>query len=208
MTGRAAGIALTPNVMEVNPVFPAKTVPEFIDYAKANPGKINFASAGIGTGQHLCGELFKMMTGIDMLHVPYRGGAPAIADLLGGQVQVMFDFLTSSIEYIRAGRLRALAVLSTARLAVLPEIATMSEFIPGYEAGSWWGVGAPRNTPAVIIDMLNREINAALADPRMKARIADLGAVALPGSTAEFAKLIVADAEKWLKVIRTANIKL
>jgi tripartite-type tricarboxylate transporter receptor subunit TctC len=204
-----ASIALTPNVMEVNPVFPAKTVPEFIDYAKANPGKINFASGGIGTGQHLCGELFKMMTGIDMLHVPYRGGAPAIADLLGGQVQVMFDFLTSSIEYIRAGRLRALAVLSTARLAVLPEIATMSEFIPGYEAGSWWeGVGAPRNTPAVIIDMLNREINAALADPRMKARIADLGAVALPGSTAEFAKLIVADAEKWLKVIRTANIKL
>jgi tripartite-type tricarboxylate transporter receptor subunit TctC len=149
-----------------------------------------------------------MMTGIDMLHVPYRGGAPAIADLLGGQVQVMFDFLTSSIEYIRAGRLRALAVLSATRLAVVPEIPTMSEFMQGYEASSWWGLGAPRNMPAAIIDRLNREINAALADPRMKARIADLGAVALPGSTAEFAKLIAADAEKWVKVIRTANIKL
>jgi tripartite-type tricarboxylate transporter receptor subunit TctC len=203
-----AGIAVSPNVMEVNPIFPAKTVPEFIDYAKANPSKINFGSAGIGTGQHLCGELFKMTTGIDMLHVPYRGGAPAIADLLGGQVQVMFDFLTSSIEYIRAGRLRALAVLSAIRLALLPEIATMSEFIPGFEAGSWFGVGAPRSTPAVIIDMLNREINAGLTDPRLKARVADLGAVTLQGSTAEFVKFIATDAEKWVKVIRTANIRL
>jgi tripartite-type tricarboxylate transporter receptor subunit TctC len=203
-----ASIALTPNVMEVNPLFAAKTVPEFINYAKANPGKINFASAGVGTGQHLCGELFKMMTGIDMVHVPYRGGAPAIADLLGGQVQVMFDFLPSSIEHIRAGKLRALAVTTPRRMELLPDVPTVASFLPGYEANSWWGVGAPKNTPTDIIEKLNREINASLVDPTMKARIADLGAVAFPGSSADFTKLIAADTDKWVKVIRVANIKL
>jgi tripartite-type tricarboxylate transporter receptor subunit TctC len=202
-----ASIALTSNVMEVNPAFPAKTVPEFIDYAKADPGKINYASGGIGTFQHLCAELFKMMTGIDMLHVPYRGGAPAIADLLGGQVQVMFDFLPSSIEHIRAGKLRALAVTTPTRMELLPDVPTVASFLPGYESSSWWGVGAPKNTRADIIDRLNREINAALADPRMRARIAEFGAMAFPGSTGEFAKLIAADTEKWVKVIRAANIK-
>jgi tripartite-type tricarboxylate transporter receptor subunit TctC len=203
-----ASIALNPLVMEVNPSFPAKTVPEFIDYAKAKPGKINFASSGIGTTPHLYGELFKMMTGVTMVHVPYRGDLPAITDLLAGQVQVYFGSLTASIEYVKAGNLRALAVTSTTRSPGLPDIAAMGEFLPGLEANAWFGIGAPKNTPAGIIDKLNRDINAALGDPRIKARFAHLGAVVFPSSTAEFAKLISADTEKWLKVIRAANIKL
>jgi tripartite-type tricarboxylate transporter receptor subunit TctC len=202
-----ATIALTPSVMEVNPAFPAKTVPEFISYAKANPGKINFASAGIGTPQHVCGELFKMMINADMVHVPYRGGAPAVADLLGGQVQVMFDLMPSSIEHIRAGKLRGLGVTTAARSPALPDLPSVSDFLPGFEAVSWFGVGAPKNTPAEIVDKLNKEINVALADPRIKARIADLGGEALAGSPAQFAKLIASDTEKWGKVIRAANTK-
>jgi tripartite-type tricarboxylate transporter receptor subunit TctC len=205
---QVASIAVTSNVMEVNPAFPAKTVPEFIDYAKANPGKINYASGGTGTLQHLCGELFKMMTGIDMVHVAYRGAAPAIADLLGGQVQVMFDFLPSSIEYVRAGRLRAVALTAATRLESLQDVPTVADFVPGFEAAIWFGLGAPRNTPTEIIDQLNREINAALSDPRMRGRIADLGSVAFPSSPAELATSIAANTEKWAKVIRTANIKL
>ena len=203
-----ASIALAPLVMEVNRSFPAKTVPEFINYAMANPGKINFGSAGVGTAQHLCGELFKMMTGIDMFHVPYRGDAPAITDLLAGQVQVYFGNLPSSIEHIRAGGLRALAVTSATRSQALPDVPAVSEFVPGYEAIAWFGVGAPKKTPAGIIDKLNRDINAALADPKMTAHIADLGGVVFPGSTTEFANLIAADTEKWIKVIRAANIKV
>jgi tripartite-type tricarboxylate transporter receptor subunit TctC len=203
-----ASIALTSNVMLVNPVFPAKTVAEFLNYVKANPGKVNYASAGIGTVQHLCGELFKMMTGIEMLHVPYRGGAPAIADLLGGQVQVMFEFLPSSIEYVRAGRLRALGVTTATRVEFLPDLPTLADFVPGFETASWVGVGAPRNTPMERIDKLNHEITAALADPKTKARIADLGSMPFQRSSADLAKLIAADTEKWVKVIRAANIKL
>jgi tripartite-type tricarboxylate transporter receptor subunit TctC len=204
-----ASISLTPLVMEVNPLVPVKTVPEFIAYAKANPGKINMGSGGIGTPEHVVGELFKMMTGIEMLHVPYHGAAPAIADLLGGQVQVIFSVLPASIEHIRAGKLRALAVTATTRLESLPDIPTMADFLADFDAPMfWYGVGAPKNTPAEIIDKLSREINVALADPRMKARTADLGAVVLSGSSAEFAKLIAADTEKWVKVIRAANIKL
>jgi tripartite-type tricarboxylate transporter receptor subunit TctC len=191
-----ASIALTPSVMEVNPSLPAKTVLEFINYAKTNPGKINFASAGIGTPQHVCGELFKMMTGVDMTHVPYRGGAPAVADLLGGQVQVMFDLMPSSIEHIRAGKLRALAVTTPTRTEFLPDVPTVADFLPGFEAISWFGIGAPRNTPVEIIDKLNREINAALADPRVRARIADLGSVVFPRSSAEFARLIAVDRDR------------
>jgi tripartite-type tricarboxylate transporter receptor subunit TctC len=203
-----ASIALTPLVMEVNPSFPAKTVPEFIAYAKTNPGKLNMGSGGIGTPEHVAGELFKMIAGVNMVHVPYRGAAPAITDLLAGQVQVYFGTLPASIEYVRAGNLRALAVTSAIRSLALPDIPVVGEFLPGYEAISWYGVGAPKNTPAAIIEKLNREINAALADPRIKSRTDDLGAVVFPGSTAEFAKLIAADAAKWVKVIRAANIKL
>jgi len=202
-----ASIALTPFVMEVNPSFPAKTVPEFINYARANPGKINFASAGVGTPNHLCGELFKMMSGIDMLHVPYRGASPAITDLLAQQVQLYFDNLPGSIAYIASGDLRALAVTSATRLPALPDIPIVGEFLPGFEAIGWFGVGAPKNTPAGIIEKLNREVNVTLADPKMKARIADLGAEVLSGSPTDFAKLIAADTEKWVKVIRAANVK-
>ena len=170
-----AGIMRVPNVMLVNPSVPAKTVPEFIAYAKANPGKVNMASGGIGGGDHMAGELFKMMTGVDMVHVPYRGAAPALTDLIGGQVQVMFASLPASIEYIRAGKLRALAVTTATRSEVLPDIPAVSELVPGYEASNWYGVGVPKNTPAEIVEKLNKEINAALADPRMKARLADLG---------------------------------
>ena len=194
--------------MEVNPSFPARTVPEFIDHAKRNPRTINFASAGVGSLQHLCGELFKMMTTIDMAHVPYRGDVPSITDLLAGQVQVYFGNLPASIEYVRAGKLRALALTSAARSPALPDIPALAEFLPGFEAISWFGVCAPKNTPAGIIDKLNRDINTALDDPTIKARFADLGAVVHPGSTTEFAKLIAAEAEKWVKVIRAANIKL
>jgi tripartite-type tricarboxylate transporter receptor subunit TctC len=203
-----ASIALVPLVMEVNPSFPAKTVPEFINHARTNPGKINFASAGIGTGQHLCGVLFGMIAGIDMFHVAYRGDIPAVTDLLAGHVEVYFGQLPASIEHVRAGRLRGLAVTSAERIPGLSDIPTLGEFLPGFEYSGWFGIAAPRNTPAAIIEKLNREINAALADPRMKSRITDLGPVVFPTSTAEFAKLIAADTEKWVKVIRAANIKL
>jgi tripartite-type tricarboxylate transporter receptor subunit TctC len=202
-----ASLIRGPNVMVVHPSFPAKTVPEFIAYAKANPGKINMASSGVGASTHVAGELFSMMAGVDMTHVPYRGGVPALTDLLGGQVQVYFATTASSIEYIKAGRLRGLAVTTVTRSEALPDIPTMSEFVPGYEASQWQGIGAPKNTPGVIVDKLNREINAGLADPKMKARFADLGGEALPGSPADFGKLIADETEKWGKVIRTANIK-
>ena len=206
-TAPVAGISNGPLVMEVNPTVPAQTVPEFIAYAKANPGKINFASPGNGSTIHLCGELFKMMTGVNMVHVPYRGNAPALTDLLAGQVQMMFADTPSSIEHLRAGKLRALAVTTAMRSDVLPEIPTVSEFIPGFEASNWFGVAAPKNTPLEIIDKLNKEISVALAEPKIKARLADLGAAALAGSPADFGKLISEEAEKWGKVIRAANIK-
>jgi tripartite-type tricarboxylate transporter receptor subunit TctC len=201
-----AGIMVVPNVMLVHPSVPAKTVPEFIAYAKANPGKINLASGGLGGPSHVAGELFRIMTGVDMNHVPYRGASPALADLLAGQVHVQFPTMPASIEYIRAGKLRALAVTSATRSQALPDVATVSEFVPGYEATSWYGVGVPRNTPAEIVDKLNKEVNAALADPKMKVRLADLGE-ALPGRPADFAKLIADETDKWSKVIRALNIK-
>jgi tripartite-type tricarboxylate transporter receptor subunit TctC len=202
-----AGIARVPNVMVINPTFPAKTVPEFIAYAKAHPGEINFGSPGSGTTPHLSGELFKTMAGVNIVHVPYRSAASTLTDLLGGQVQVMFDNMPSSIDHIRAGKLRPLAVTTQSRSGALPDIATVSDFLPGYEASAWWGVGVPSNTPAEIIDMLNREINAALADPKMKARLGDLGATVLPGSPADFGKLIADETEKWAKVVKFAGIK-
>jgi len=194
-------------VMVVHPSVPAKSVPEFIAYAKANPGKIAMASAGNGTIQHVTGELFKMMAGIDLLHVPYRGAPPALTDLIGGRVQVMFDVLPSSIEYIKASKLRALAVTAAARSEVLPEIPTVGEFVPGYEASGWIGVGAPKATPAEIVDKLNKEINVALADPKMRARISDLGSAVFASSPAEFTNFIAAETEKWGKVIKFAGIK-
>jgi tripartite-type tricarboxylate transporter receptor subunit TctC len=203
-----ASISRDPNVMVVNPSFPAKTVPEFIAYAKANPGKISFASPGNGTGSHMSGELFKMMTGVNMVHVPYRGTAPVITDLLGGQVQVSFVSMPGSIEYIRAGKLRPLAVTSATRSTELPDIPTVGEFVPGYEASLFYGVGAPKDTPAEIIEKLSKEINAGLADPKMKARLVDLGGTVLTGSPAEFAKLIADETEKWGKVIKFAGIKV
>jgi tripartite-type tricarboxylate transporter receptor subunit TctC len=203
-----AMISSLPLVMEVNSSIPAKTVPEFIAYARSNPGKLSMASGGSGSPSHVAGELFKMMTGADMLHVPYRGGAPALTDLIGGQVQVMFSPLPESIETIRAGKVRALAVTGAARSEALPEVPTVSDFVPGFEASTWQGIGAPRNTSAEIVDRLNKEINAALADPTIKARLADLGSVPMPMSPADLEKLIVAETEKWAKVIREANIKL
>jgi tripartite-type tricarboxylate transporter receptor subunit TctC len=203
-----ASVMRVPQVLDVNPSIPVKSVPEFIAYAKANPGKLNMGSGGIGTAQHVAGELFKIMTGVNIVHVPYRGGAPAIADLLGGQVQVMFDVMSESIEYIRAGRLRPLAVTTATRSEALPNIPTMADYVPGYETSFWTGVGAPRNTPAEIIDKLNKEINAALADSKMKARFADLGAVVFPSSPAEFGKFIADETEKWGKVVRAANLKV
>src|SRR6266853_3100188 len=202
-----AGILRSTLVMLVNPAFSAQTVPEFIAYAKANPGKLNMASGGIGNITHVAGELFQAMTGVKMLHVPYRGGAPAITDLLGGQVQVYFSAISESIEYTRAGRLRALAVATATRSQVLPDIPTLGEFLPGYEASGWQGIGAPRNTPAEIVDKLNKEINVALADPKMKARLADLGGTVLPGSPAEFGKLIAEETEKWAKVVKFSGAK-
>ena len=202
-----AGIIRTALVVVVHPSFPAKTVPEFIAYAKASPGKISMASAGIGSGPHVAGELFKMMTGVHMVHVPYRGGGPALTDLLGGQVQVYFPTTVSSIGYIRAGRLRALAVTTATRSDALPDIPTVAEFLPGYEASFWYGFGVPKNTPAEIVDKLNEAINAGLADPTIKARLADLGGVPMPMSPADFGKLIADETEKWAKVIRAANIK-
>jgi tripartite-type tricarboxylate transporter receptor subunit TctC len=202
------GITRVPFVMEVNPSFPTKTVPEFIAFARANPGKINFASAGNGTVQHVCGELFKMMTGVDMVHVPYRGAAAALTNLMGGEVQIMFDALTpASIEYIRAGQVRALAVTTAKRSETLPDTPTVADFVPGYEASASGGVGVPKDTPAEIVDKLNREINAALADSKVSARLADLGGTVLPGSPADFAKLIANDSEKWGKVVRFAGVK-
>jgi tripartite-type tricarboxylate transporter receptor subunit TctC len=202
-----ASVVRSPQVMEVNPSFPAKTVPEFIAYAKANPGKLNMASAGIGSTSQMAGELFKMMAGVDMVHVPYRGAALALTDLLGGQVQVMFDNPASSIEHIRAGRLRALAVTTATRSEVLPDVPAMAEFLPGYEASNVNGVGVPRKTPTDIVDKLNKEINAALADPTMKARLADLGGTAFAGSPGDFRKLIAEETEKWAGVVKFAGIK-
>jgi tripartite-type tricarboxylate transporter receptor subunit TctC len=202
-----ASIAREPFAIEVHPSVPVKTVPEFITHVRANPGKINMASGGIGSGNHIFGELFKMMTGVNLVHVPYRGAGPALIDLLGGQVQVMFASMSSSIGYLRAGKLRALAVTTATRSPVLPDIATVAEFVPGYEASFWTGVGAPRNTPAEIVDKLNTEINGALADPKMKARLAEWGATALPGSPADFGKLIAEETEKWGKVVKFAGVK-
>jgi tripartite-type tricarboxylate transporter receptor subunit TctC len=194
-------------VMVVNPSVAAKSVPDFIAYAKANSGKVNMASPGSGTASHIAGELFKMMAGVDMIHVPYRGGGPALSDLIAGQVQVMFVTTASPIEYIRAGRLRALAVTTATRSEALPDIPTLGEFLPGYEASNWFGVGAPRNTPVEVIDKLNKEINAGLTDPKIKARLADLGGDVLALSPTDFGKFIADETEKWGKVIRAANIK-
>ena len=202
-----ASIIRAPNVMVVNPSVPAKSVPEFIAYAKANPGKVTMASGGIGVPSHVSGELFKMMAGVNMVHVPYRGGGPALTDLLGGQVQVYFNSTVSSIEYIKTGRLRPLAVTTATRSDELPDVPTVGEFVPGYEASNWFGVGAPKSTPTEIIDKLNNEINAALANPKMKAKLAGLGGTPLVGRPADFAKLIAEETEKWGKVIRAANIK-
>jgi tripartite-type tricarboxylate transporter receptor subunit TctC len=206
-TAPVGAIIRVPNVLEVTPSFPARTVPEFIAFAKANPGKINFASGGNGTSQHVSGELFKMMAGVDMLHVPYRGSAPALTDLIAGHVQVMFDAVSSSISYIRGGQARALAVTTATRLNTLPDLPTVGDFVPGYEASAWFGVCAPKDTPADIIETLNREINAGLADAGMKARLADLGGTPLPGSPAEFGKLILAETEKWAKVVKFSGAR-
>jgi tripartite-type tricarboxylate transporter receptor subunit TctC len=202
-----AGVMRGGYVVEVHPSFPAKTLAEFIAYAKANPGTVNMGSAGSGASDHMAGELFKMMTGVNLVHVPYRGAAPALADLLGGQVQVMFGSLPASIEYIRSGKLRGLAVTTSARSEALPDLPTVGDFVPGYEASGWYGVCAPSRAPVEIVDKLNQEINAALADPKLKARLAELGGAALPGSPADFAKLIAEETEKWGKVVRAANIK-
>ena len=203
-----ASIVRGVGVLVVHPSVSAKSVPDLIAYAKANPGKINMASGGVGSPQHVYGELFKMMAGVDMLHVPYRGGAPALTDLLAGQVQVMFDTLITSIEHIRAGKLRPLAVTAATRVEVLPDIPTVGEFVPGYEAVGWAGVGAPRNTSVEIIDKLNKEINAGLADPRIKARIADLGYTVLASSPADLGRFIAAYTEKWAKVIKYSGAKV
>jgi tripartite-type tricarboxylate transporter receptor subunit TctC len=202
-----AGIMRVPSVMVVNPSVPAKTIPEFIAYAKANPGKINMASGGIGGPSHVSGELFNMMAGVSMVHVPYRGAGPALVDLLGGQVQVLFNSPPASIEYIKAGALRALAVTTATRAEALPDIPTVGEFVPGYEASQWYGVGVPKDTPTEIVDKLNKEINAGLADAKMNVRLADLGGTVLAGSPADFAKLIAEETEKWGNVIRALNIK-
>jgi tripartite-type tricarboxylate transporter receptor subunit TctC len=193
--------------MVVHPSIPANTVPEFIAYTKANPGKINFASSGLGTSLHLSGELFKMMTGVSMQHVPYRGSAPMLTDLLAGQVQVAFDNLQPSMPHIKAGTLRALAVTTATRSEALPDLPTVADFAPGYEASTWNGVCAPKNTPAEIVDRLNKEINAGLADPKIKARLAEVGASPLSVSPADYGKLFAAETEKWAKVIRAGNIK-
>ena len=201
-----AGIIRVPNVMEVNPAVPARTVAEFIAYAKANPGKVNFGSGGIGSSTHVSGELFKLMTGVNMVHIPYRGTALAVTDLIAGQVQVMFDNLPGSIEYVRAGMTRALAVTTTARSEALPDLPTVADSVPGYEVGAWFGLAAPKNTPNEIIVRLNEEINAAFANAKMKGRLTGLGAMALAGSPADFGKLISDETEKWGKVVRAANI--
>ena len=201
-----AAIMRVPNIMEVNLSVPVKTVPEFIAYAKAHPGKLNMASGGNGSSAHMAGELFKMMTGVNIVHVPYRGGT--LSDLIGGRVQVSFGPMPAAIEHVRAGTLRALAVTSATRSDTLPDLPTVADFVPGYESSSWFGVGAPKDTPVEIVDKLNKEINAALSDPKMQARLADLGATVLPGSPADFGKLIADEVEKWGKVVRAANIKV
>jgi tripartite-type tricarboxylate transporter receptor subunit TctC len=202
-----AGFVRVPQVIVVHPSLPVTTVPELIAYAKANPGRINMASAGNGSSLHLAGELFKLMAGVDLLHVPYRGGAPMYTDLLAGQTQVMFGVMTTSITYIRAGKLRALGVTTAARLDVLPDVPTVAEFVPGYEASSPYGLGAPKDTPADIVDRLNREVNLGLADPRLKARLADMGGIPLAGSPADYGRLLVDETEKWGKVVKFAGVK-
>jgi tripartite-type tricarboxylate transporter receptor subunit TctC len=202
-----AGISRDPNVVVVNPSFPTRTLPEFIAYAKANPGKVNMASPGVGTSPHMAGELFKLMTGVDMVHVPYRASPPAITDLMGGQVQVYFSPIAAGIGYVRAGKLRALAVSSVKRAEVLPDLPSIAEFVPGYDAGAFYGIGATAKTPPAIIEKLNREIEAALADPTLKARMADLGSVPFRGSPADFGNLMAAETEKWTKVVKFAGIK-
>jgi tripartite-type tricarboxylate transporter receptor subunit TctC len=206
-TAPVAGIMRVSNILVVNPSFPAKAVPEFIAYAKANPGKLSMASGGIGSGSHMAGELFKMMAGVDMVHVPYRGAGPALGDLLGGQVQVMLDLMPNSIEHIRAGKLRGLAVTTATRSEELPDIPTVGDFVPGYEASAVFGIFAPRNTPDDVVDKLNKEINAGLADPSIKVRLAQLGGTVLAGSAADLGKLFADETEKWGRVIRTAHIK-
>ena len=205
--GPVAGIIRFPNVVVVNPSLPIKTIPELIAYAKANPGKLNMASSGNGSTIHVSGELFKMMTGVNMVHVPYRGGAPALTDMISGQVQVMFDNVPTSIEFIRAGKLRALAVTTAARSEVLPDLPTVADFVPGYEASAWYGVGVPKGTPEEIINKLNKEINAILTDPKAKARLADVGASVITGSAADFGKLVADETEKWAKVVKFSGAK-
>jgi tripartite-type tricarboxylate transporter receptor subunit TctC len=202
-----AGLVLSFPLMLVNPKVPAKTVPEFLAFAKANPGKVSFASQGLGSAGHVAGELFKMMSGADMVHVPYRGGAPALTDLIGGQVQVLFISAGASIQYIKTGQMRALGISSATRSEAMPDVPTVGESVPGYEVSSWFGIGAPRNTPVDIVDRLNREINAGLADPKIKARLADADATPFIATPAEFGKFIASETEKWGKVIRAANIK-
>jgi tripartite-type tricarboxylate transporter receptor subunit TctC len=202
-----AGIIRVPMVILLNPSVPAKTVPEFISYAKANPGKVNMASAGNGSAPHMAGELFKMMAGVNLVHVPYRGQGPALTDLLGGEVQVLFATAPGTTDYITTGKLRALAVTTAAPAEVLPELKTVGDFVPGYEASQWYGIGAPKNTPPEIVDKLNKEINAAISDPTMKARLAAVGGEPLPGSPDAFGKLIAEETEKWGKVVRAAGIK-
>ncbi|HTP92699.1 MAG TPA: tripartite tricarboxylate transporter substrate binding protein [Xanthobacteraceae bacterium] len=201
-----ASFIRVPNVMAVNPAVPARTVPEFIAYARANPGKINLASSGSGTVGHVAGELFQMMTGVKLVHVPYRGETPALTDLIAGRVQVIFIPMPASIEYVKAGALRALAVTTTTRSDIMPDVASLNDFVPGYEASTWYGVGAPKNTPEEIIDMLNREINAALADPQIRSRLVALGGMVLAGSPADFGKLITDETAKWAKVVKFADI--
>jgi tripartite-type tricarboxylate transporter receptor subunit TctC len=201
------GLIRVPNVMEVNNSVPVKTVPEFVAYAKANPGKINLASSGSGTSIHMSGELFKMMTGLHMVHVPYRGSAPMLTDLLGGQVQVTFDNMPSSIQHIREGRLRALAVTTAVRSEALPDVPVVADFVPGYEASAWFGVGVPKGTPDEIIEKLNKEINAGLADPKLRAKLADLGGQMMGGTPADFGKIIVEETEKWAKVVKFSGAK-
>jgi tripartite-type tricarboxylate transporter receptor subunit TctC len=202
-----AGIIRVPMVILLNPSVPATTVPEFIGYAKANPGKVNMASAGNGSAPHMAGELFKMMAGVNLVHIPYRGQGPALTDLLGGDVQVLFATAPGTTDYVKTGKLRALAVTSAARAEVLPELPTVADFVPGYEASQWYGLAAPKNTPAEIVARLNREINACIADPGMKARLAAIGGEPLPGTSAEFGKLIAEETDKWAKVVRAAGIK-
>lgn len=202
-----AGLIRSTNVMVVNPSFPARTLLEFIAFAKANPGTITMASGGIGSGPHLAGEMFKVMAGIQMRHVPYRGSPPALTDLMGGQVHVMFDLIASSIEHIRAGELRALAVTTRSRSQLLPDVPTIAEFVPGYEASGWQGIGAPSKTPVEVVDKLNRQINAALADAQIKARLADIGGTVMAGSPADFGRFLAEETERWGKVIRMAGIQ-